>query len=312
MISIIICSRQHQQVTRLVKNIEETIGVAHEILITDNSINGNGICKVYNAAAAKAKFGLFCFVHEDVVFATSNWGQNIAHHLSNMTTGLVGIAGGDTKSLVPSSWYISARSNHIHVFQHYQHKAAKPSYIRIGISDQSHAINVAVLDGVFLCTRKDVFLHFRFDEINFQGFHGYDIDYSLQVSSAYKIKVVPDILIHHYSEGRPGKDWMDSTLMVSRKWKTQLPVSAHPLSKKAFQDHHWASMQVFIQRMVQLDYSLFFIIRNFALYSFNKFFNARRFSSMSKYLVAGLFIRYKTRLMRLMQPIVNPPIQQRS
>jgi len=293
MISVIICSREKFRLDHLIQNIRETIGAEHEILATDNAQARDGICKVYNSGGDKAKFDLLCFVHEDVEFVTSGWGRCIAAHLQDKKTGLIGIAGGDTKSIVPSSWYISSRSNQVNVFQHYPSSNASPAYIRVTENNgDSRAQKVAAMDGVFLCTRKEVFNQYRFDEQQFPRFHGYDIDYSLQVSADYELKVIFDVVIHHYSEGKPGKQWLESALQVSRKWKNRLPISVHQLSKKEFSDHHWTAMQVFLQRMINLNYPVYFIGYHFLYYSFTSFFTIRRMGSMIKYLITQLFQRY--------------------
>ena len=269
------------------RNIRETIGVPYEIIASDNAESKLGICTVYNRAAANARFEYLCFVHEDVLFSTQSWGQNIIRHLHDKSIGLLGIAGGDTKSIIPSSWYIASKSNQIHLVQHYKYKKASPEYIRITDgSPNETARNVAAIDGVLLCTRKDVFEKFKFDESTFPGFHGYDIDYSLQVSTMYRLRVIFDVLIHHYSEGKPDKQWWESARNISEKWKTRLPISVHELSAKEFRDHHWATMQIFLQRMFTLGYPVRFIVFNFLKYSFiPSFFRIRRFGSMTKYLL---------------------------
>jgi hypothetical protein len=292
MISVIICSREKRRLETLLQNIKNTIGVPYEVIAVDNAVKNEGICSVYNTAAGKASFDLLCFVHEDVIFSTENWGRKMAMHLKNPCVGLIGIAGGDAKSLVPSSWYIPVRSNHIHVFQHYRYKDISPEHIRItDNADNNPANRVSVLDGVFLCTRKEILLQYHFDETRFPGFHGYDIDFSLQVSCSYQLLAISDILIHHYSEGNPGKEWMESTLKVSDKWKRKLPVSVHDLSPKQFGDHHWAAMQMFIQRMVDLNYPSHILTYYFLKYSFGRFFTPRRFGSMTKYLLGCLASR---------------------
>ncbi|MBA4167515.1 MAG: hypothetical protein H0X41_08245 [Chitinophagaceae bacterium] len=319
MISVIICSKEQHHLERLSQNIRETIGVPYEIIATDNSVRQEGICAVYNSAASKARFSLLCFVHEDVLFDTPEWGKKIFMHLQNKDIGLIGIAGGDAKSLVPSSWYIPARSNHIHVFQHYRYNDTKPTHILVtDPNNDCNAKRASALDGVFLCTRKEVFDQHPFDEVLFRGFHGYDIDYSLQVSTTHELLSISDILIHHFSEGRPNRQWMESTLQVSRKWKKRLPVSVHPLTHKEFGDHHWAAMQMFIQRLVTMDYSTLAISRYFIYYSFNSFFTIRRFGSMTKYLLTCLAERASDeRKKTLAEPsiqnaFVNPePVKQR-
>jgi hypothetical protein len=60
---------------------------------------------------------------------------------------------------------------------------------------------VLLLDGVFLCIKKEAFTKVRFDETNPAGFHFYDLDYSLSCHKE-KLKLgVSDIMITHSSPG---------------------------------------------------------------------------------------------------------------
>ena len=77
MISVLICSADNSLLNQVKANIEQTIGVEHEILFFDN-LEKKGICEVYNSLAAQAKFSYLCFVHEDILFQTLNWGLLLA------------------------------------------------------------------------------------------------------------------------------------------------------------------------------------------------------------------------------------------
>ncbi len=290
MMSVIICSVNPASLANLKKNIEETIGIPYEVIAIDNSKNQYGICKAYNEGGAKAKFPFLCFMHEDAFFETKGWGKLACDHLADRQTGLLGIAGGDAKSLVPSSWSVPIVSNEINLVQHYKFNMAPADRIVItntavpGIKKK-----VAVLDGVWLCTRKDIFDQFKFDEVHFTGFHGYDIDYSLQVNTKYDLYVVFDIVIHHFSEGTPDRKWIDSAIRVSKKWKHRLPVSIYDLPVSTYNAHHWQSLQVFLYRLFNLDYPYRTILKFYFIYSFTRFFTVRRFLSMGKYVVISMY-----------------------
>lgn len=284
MISIIICSVNRELLSRLLLHIEDTIGMPYEVISIDNSDNRYGICKAYNEGADRAQYPILCFMHEDISFETKNWGRKIYRHLQDPKTGLLGVAGGDAKSRVPSSWSLPVTSNHINLVQHYKHNSMPSDRILTTTSPaNADKARVISLDGVWLCTRKDVFEQFRFDDRLFTGFHGYDIDYSLQVNTRYYVYVIFDVLIHHYSEGRPDKKWMESACLVSKKWKHRLPLAVQEVPEKAFFLHHWHAMHVFLRKLSQLNYSYIRIVYYLCSYSFNRYFNLRRFLSMWKF-----------------------------
>lgn len=290
MISIIICSVNQQLLSKLTVNIEQTIGVAYEIIAINNRGANDGICKVYNKGAESAVFPILCFIHEDILFDTRNWGNIILQHFKDSKIGLLGVAGGDTKGLVPSSWSNSFISNEINVIQHSRIDSDIAAHIVITENNNhQRQKKVATLDGVFLCTRKEIFHQFKFDENNLKGFHGYDIDYSLQVLSKYDVAVIFDILLHHFSEGKPDKAWVGSALIISKKWRKQLPVSVHSLTPADFNFYHWKSLQIFLGKLFCLNYSYSQIIFYYITYSCTKYFTLRRFLSMGKYVIGTMY-----------------------
>src|SRR5258705_11866176 len=101
MITVIVCSVNKDLLEKLRNNIAATIGVEHEMLVTDNSIEQRSIAAVYNQAGAKAGFPFLCFVHEDVIIHTNGWGQKILNLFGQKDIGLVGISGAGYKSAYP-------------------------------------------------------------------------------------------------------------------------------------------------------------------------------------------------------------------
>jgi GT2 family glycosyltransferase len=288
MISIVICSAKPHLLAALRQNVEATIGTPYEIIAVDNSNHRYGICKAYNEGGSKAKYPFICFMHEDISFTTPNWGKRVIGHFSDASTGLLGIAGGDAKSLVPSSWSSCMISNEINVFQHYRSNNLPSEHkLETGPPAPAAKKRVVALDGVWLCTRKEIFARYKFDEENFPGFHGYDIDYSLQLVQQYELYVIFDILIHHFSEGRPDRTWMNSARRVSKKWKHRLPVSVHDSTFSDFYQHHWRSMQIYLEHMLRLRYNYPTLLLSWITWSFTRYFSFRKFGSMGKYILTA-------------------------
>ncbi len=291
MISIIICSVNKALLHRITENIKDTIGVPFEMIAIDNSVNKDGICKVYNEGGKRAKFPVLCFVHEDVLFETLQWGERLIKHLSDNKVGLTGLAGGDARSVIPSSWSTPFQSVEVNIVQHHK-KGKSISYPILKTAGGPGMLKpVTSLDGVMLCTKKEVFDQFKFDEDLLKGFHGYDMDYSLQVLSKYQVAVMFDILAHHYSEGILNREWMDSAILISRKWKQVLPVSVRSLTAKELTFFHWKSMQVFLQNLVELDYRYYQVVYYYLHYSFNRFFTLRNFLSMGKFILISMYYK---------------------
>jgi Glycosyltransferase like family len=221
MLSIITCSRRKTLNESFVKNIGETIGVEYELITIDNSANDYSIFSAYNRGIALSKFENLCFIHDDIEIKTQNWGQIIMVHLQIPNVGLLGVAGGNLKSRVPNDWALldpsvgmiygmTGESNDERILypRNYQ-QTTKPSLI---------------LDGVFLCSKKQLFNQIAFDE-TLGGFHAYDYDISLQAhNKGYENFVIYDVLIEHASNGVMGYQYYSSHYKLQQKWSKHLPI----------------------------------------------------------------------------------------
>lgn len=229
MISIIICSANAEELREVSKNIDETIGVAYEIIGIDNSDGKRGICAVYNEGEKKAKFDILCFMHEDIEIKTGNWGAVLLNIFSeNKEIGVVGVAGGGYKALAPSGWYCVEYNSPDRSFQNViqgfklKNKEEIHAYHNPYLQKLSEVVCV---DGMWFCARKDILDDKPFDEDLLKGFHGYDVDFCLNIFGKHKIVVTYDILMKHSSEGNFDRKWFETILKLHRKWNAYLPMT---------------------------------------------------------------------------------------
>lgn len=217
MLSIIISSYQRERYNNLIKNINDTIGddFLYEVIQILNP-NLMGITEAYNKGAKKAIYNHLLFVHEDILFHTSNWGQKLIQHFENPSIGIVGVAGSSYVPQSPCGWYINdSNYNHIHYIQN--NKINNPTLIDT-FSEGEIKKRTFALDGVFLAIKKYIYLDILFNE-NLKGFHGYDLDFSLRVAQSHENYVINNILIEHFSQGNPDKEWFESTIEIKRNVK---------------------------------------------------------------------------------------------
>jgi glycosyltransferase involved in cell wall biosynthesis len=228
LISIIICSRSGSLSPALKKNIEETIGIVHEIILIDNSDNRYSIFQAYNKGVEKSRFPYLCFMHDDIIYHTNNWGVKVVEHFADEKTGAIGISGTPYMPYLPGSWWCSKLVN-INVLpanlqneQLILHKYPPTS---------GNKNKVIVLDGVWFCIPKLLFKRVSFDEVNYTGFHFYDVDITMQVSQGgYDIFCVFDIAIQHFSKAYMNKTWQQNALAFNKKWQPALPAACIPLT----------------------------------------------------------------------------------
>ncbi|MBD0255405.1 MAG: glycosyltransferase [Cytophagales bacterium] len=229
MLSIITCSRDEALLRQLGDSIARTVGVPYELIGIDNAAGGYGICTAYNEGAARSRYDTLCFLHEDLLFLTPDWGQRVLDWLQDPSIGLIGVAGGTVKTRAPAMWYthLSAHSR-FNVRQHYKDGRVAHDYWNPG---QDRISDVVTVDGLWFCCRKAVWRETGFDGRTFPGFHGYDADFSMQVhQKGYRVCVIYDVLVEHLSPGTTGKAWALSAARFAEKWKRHLPASVHPLT----------------------------------------------------------------------------------
>lgn len=213
MLSIIISSYQPQFYSALEKNIAETIGIPYEIIKIDNP-NLMGICEAYNKGASLSKYDYLLFIHEDVLFHTKGWGVKLISHLSLENVGVVGVAGSNYVPKAPSTWFLLDNSYHRNNFIQSNREGTLREIKRISKIREK----VFSLDGVFLAVKKNVFDEFLFDE-EIIGYHGYDLVFSLSVAKKYNNYVLGDILVEHFSVGKPDITLFDNNIKVRKKIK---------------------------------------------------------------------------------------------
>jgi hypothetical protein len=258
MLSIIICHRNIELLTATKKNIQETIGIPYELVVIDNSKNGYTIFSAYNEGVEKAKYNILCFMHEDILFHTHNWGEKVINHFEKLEVGMIGIIGGLAQSSIPSAWWFnnyfgksaknllmrSNRNGNAKLYQYYSNPYNE--------KDKAEAI---VVDGVWFCIRKSLFNNISFDEKTFTGFHLYDADISMQVLQHSKNYIIYDVLIEHKWSGKISKDYYWDLIKFSNKWSHKLPLQSKNVEEGYMKYYNWHSLRSYILEMKTKDFT---------------------------------------------------------
>lgn len=216
MISIIISTHQPKYLKQLRQNISETVGIPFEIISIENKYK-MGVCAAYNMGAAKANYNLLCFVHEDVDFVTENWGSRVVELFdNNKELALAGLAGAKYKSKYITGWTTGISELDItNVIQKNNDNDLEKPYFN---PERQFVSEAVVLDGVCLFMPKAEWDITRFDE-RIGGYHFYDIDISLRISSqGKKVAVISSIELIHYSKGKFNNEWLHAAFRY-HSWK---------------------------------------------------------------------------------------------
>jgi glycosyltransferase involved in cell wall biosynthesis len=208
MISIIICSRNQPISNDLSENIKNTVGCEYELIVIDNSENKYSIFEAYNLGIDKSTADYLCFIHDDILFHTQDWGKVVQRIFSeNKQIGLIGVAGAKSKTKMPSLWWSCPKEDKIAaIIQHIPERGVERW--NSGFEKES-LVEVVVVDGVFMALRKDDRIRFSTE---MTGFHNYDLNLSFVCKKLnYKIMVTNEILIEHFSLGTINDEWIESS-----------------------------------------------------------------------------------------------------
>lgn len=237
MISIIISTYKPENFKAVSDSIEKTIGTDYEIIGIENHLQYS-ISEAYNRGSVKAKFPYICFMHDDIVFYTQDWGKRLVTQMEqDPSIGLVGIAGSKFKSNYPNTGW--GNGPYLTIFNRgclYTDPSQKQPVDFDTRKIKTDIDDVAVLDGLFLFTRKSITDSHKFDDKLLTHFHAYDADFSLQVFFAgYRLIIDRGIELVHYSKGVFAKDFANENAKVVNKWKSHLPVASKDLDLNKWQ-----------------------------------------------------------------------------
>lgn len=230
MISIIVCSIKPHLLEQFKNSVEETIGMEYEIVALDNRQNNYSITKCYNLGASKARGEYLCFVHEDVIFSSKDWGRILVEKMKDQSTGVIGFAGAIVKTKTLSGWSVSRDYNRLHFHESLDAKNNQAKF-NLYNPDNLDFSPVVTLDGFCLAMRAKVWQKHQFDEHILDGFHLYDLDISTSVFVAgLKNYVCNTIDITHLSRGAFNKQWFEYSSIYHDKWADFLPLSVEGVS----------------------------------------------------------------------------------
>ena len=112
--------------------------------------------------------------------------------------------------------------------------------------------DVMVLDGVFLAARREVFTSVRFDAVTFDGFHGYDIDWSYRAALAgFRLAAAGNLWLVHASRGSYDDVWLRYAERFCAKHRTGHADPAPPSFYETSLGSR-AQVEAFYVRLMQL------------------------------------------------------------
>jgi glycosyltransferase involved in cell wall biosynthesis len=200
MFSVIICSITAAKFSAVTANYRGVLrDVPHEIIGIHDA---KSLCEGYNRGLAQARGDITIFSHDDIEILDPAFAAKVEKRLSDFD--MLGVAG--TTRLVDMNW-ISAGQPWIHGI--IAHGYAAPYDVVLYGADTVVVADIQAIDGLFIATKREVADAVRFDQVAFDGWHGYDADFSYRCYLAgYRLGVMTDLPIVHASIGQDSPSWV--------------------------------------------------------------------------------------------------------
>ena len=203
MISIVFCSIHPERAKIMQRHYEFMLGnEPHEIIVITDALS---LAEAFNRALDQAKGEIVILSHDDIEFLKpSDWLSKIKLYLNNYD--LIGLAG--TTKLIGPAWASAGPPNTFGQVAELNSTDDHPYRVLILGTHAPIIPNIQAVDGLFMAFNKNITKNIRFDAINFDGFHCYDIDFSFRLHLAgYRLGVATDIPVIHSSQGKFSDSW---------------------------------------------------------------------------------------------------------
>jgi tetratricopeptide (TPR) repeat protein len=214
-VSVLMCSIKPERAARAEAMYRELLAqVPHEIIvIRDARSNAEG----YNRALRQAKNDVVVFTHDDIDIVSPDFAARLLRGLARHD--IVGVAG--TRKLSGGAWHFAG-------FPHLAGQVGMPGengslVVTLYGATEQESRGMLAVDGFLLATSRRTALDLGFDEITFDSWHLYDLDFCLRASIAgLDCATCNDILVVHDSQGSYDERWLEYSRRFLDKHKDRL------------------------------------------------------------------------------------------
>jgi tetratricopeptide (TPR) repeat protein len=200
-VSVLICSADRERFARAEAMYRHLLReIPHEVVLISDA---RSLAEGYNRALRRARHNIVVFTHDDVEIVSPDFAARLLRALGRHD--LIGLAG--TRKMVGGAWHFAGQAQ-LAGQVGMSNPGAGYVVTLYGIGERESK-GLQALDGLFLATRRDAALRLGFDETTFDGWHLYDLDFSLRASGAgMDCATCNDILAVHGSQGSYDADWL--------------------------------------------------------------------------------------------------------
>jgi tetratricopeptide (TPR) repeat protein len=198
-ISIVTCSNDDPRYAAMAVSYARALaGWPHEIV---RIADAKSLAEGYTRGMTRATGEIVVFTHDDVEILASDFGDRLLRRLS--ACDMLGVAGA-TRATGPA-WPFAG-------WPYLHGSVIYPDGPGYRVTAYSRTVPIArdirVMDGVFLAMRREIALRIGWDAEACDGFHGYDVDFTLRAAQAgLRLAVASDLGVVHRSYGSFDERW---------------------------------------------------------------------------------------------------------
>ena len=214
-VSVLICSASPERFAQAETMYHRLLAeVPHELIVIRDA---RSLAEGYNRALRRARHDIVVLAHDDVGILSPDFAARLLRGMSRHD--LVGIAG--TRKLVGGAWHFAG-------YPHLAGQVGMPGddggyVVTLYEVLERETKGLQALDGLLLATRRETALRLGFDELTFDGWHLYDLDFSLRAAQeGLDCATCNDILVVHDSQGSYDEHWLKYAQRFLDKHKDRL------------------------------------------------------------------------------------------
>ncbi len=198
-VTLVICSIDAAKYARCTALYRQLLAPAdYEIIGIHDAAS---LASAYNWAARRASGELVVFSHDDVEVVSADLVPALRRAMASLD--VIGVVG---TSRVVDAYWPRAGPPHLHGWM----ASPGPDGYTVNVYGVDAAVtpDLQALDGMLFAVRSEVLRRVSFDEATFDGFHGYDIDFTFSAHRAgFRVGTCAEIAVIHASAGGFGADW---------------------------------------------------------------------------------------------------------
>lgn len=199
-VTIVVCSIDAEKYERCVARYRVLLG--HAELEVFGIHDARSLASAYNWAARRATGALIAFSHDDVEVLSPDFGAALERAAAALD--VIGVAG--TSRVVDAYW---PRAGHPYLHG-WVIKPGPGSGCTVNVYgiDAPVTGGLQALDGMFIAAKAEVLAQVPFDEATFDGFHGYDVDFTFRAHRAgFRVGTSAELALIHASSGGYDTSW---------------------------------------------------------------------------------------------------------